>query len=218
MANDISRLSDSELLDAAAHAKVELDANLSRYVGVTTDMTDLLTDAIDGMSDALTAHIHAQAEAKAKTADKEDARGVLEQILRNIRNVAKAGGTSQGDMNALGLPSGSSAAPSNATVPDVEVDTGERLRHTLHWRDAASQDNKRKPRGTMGAEIWVKIGGPPPSDEKDCIFLTLDAFTPYLAEYEGGQAGQVAHYMVRWRMRDGSVSGWSETASATITA
>jgi len=63
----------------------------------------------------------------------------------------------------------------------------------------------------------VKIDGPPPADEKDVVFLTLDAFTPYVAEYGGDRAGKTAHYMLRWRMRDGSVGAWGETVSATIT-
>lgn len=69
----------------------------------------------------------------------------------------------------------------------------------------------------MGAEIWVKIDGSPPGDEKECTFLTLDAFTPYLAKYGPENAGKTAHYMLRWRMRDGAVSAWGETVSSTIT-
>ena len=72
--------------------------------------------------------------------------------------------------------------------------------------------------GAMGVEIWCKLDGPPPTDEKDCTFLTLDAFTPYLATYPGGDGGKIAHYMLRWRLRDGATLAWGETVSATITA
>ena len=41
--------------------------------------------------------------------------------------------------------------------------------------------------------------------------------TPYVAEYDGADAGKMAHYMLRWRMRDGSTTAWAETVSATIT-
>jgi len=30
-------------------------------------------------------------------------------------------------------------------------------------------------------------------------------------------AGKMAHYVLRWRMRDGSVGAWGDTVSATIT-
>jgi len=101
-------------------------------------------------------------------------------------------------------------------VADDGLSTSERLRHTIDWTDAAALDNRRKPRGAMGAEIWVKIDGPPPGNEEDCRFLTLDAFTPYMKEYAPTESGKMAHYMIRFRMRDGSVSAWGETVSAII--
>ena len=45
----------------------------------------------------------------------------------------------------------------------------------------------------------------------------VDAFTPYLAEYDATEAGKTAHYMLRWHMRDGTNGAWGETVSATIT-
>jgi hypothetical protein len=63
----------------------------------------------------------------------------------------------------------------------------------------------------------VKIGGSEPKGPSECTFLTLKASTPFLATFEGPDAGKMAHYMIRWRMRDGSTSSWGETVSATIT-
>ena len=83
--------------------------------------------------------------------------------------------------------------------------------------DAASPDNKKRPRGSIGCEIFVKLDGPPPVDEKECTYLALDSATPYLTEYLGTDAGKMAHYMLRWRMQDGTTSAWAETLSATIT-
>jgi hypothetical protein len=70
----------------------------------------------------------------------------------------------------------------------------------------------------IGCEIWVKIDGPPPGDEKECTFLALDTATPYVAEYTPEQAGKTAHYLLRWQLRDGSRTAFGETVSATITA
>ncbi|MBP6004373.1 MAG: hypothetical protein KA746_13145 [Pyrinomonadaceae bacterium] len=134
-----------------------------------------------------------------------------------MHNTAKVAGASEANMAALGIPTTSAKAPSNATRPTTRVDTSQRLQHTLHWAEETTPDNKRKPIGAMGAEIWVKLDGPPPIDETECVFLTLDAFTPYLKEYSGADAGKMAHYLTRWRMRDGSTSAWGETVSATIT-
>jgi hypothetical protein len=217
MALALQSLSDSQLLDTAQHALAEFQNNLGEYIGITNDHLADLGGKVDTFSDDLSGHIGAQATAKAATTKKDVSRTLLEKILRSMRTLAIASGTKEDKIDALGLPEVSQAAPSNATIPDIEVETKERMRHTIHWRDTAAQDTKRKPRGVMGAEIWVKIGGDPPIDEKERTFLTLDAFTPYLAEYDGEHAGKMAHYLVRWRLRDGSVSAWSETGSATIT-
>lgn len=216
MSNGLGNLSDSELIDVANQVIAAMTPDPTVYGSTAAVVTGLSGDT-SIFETNLTAHVAAQAAAKSATSTKEASRAVLEAAIRNIRNIAKAYGTQQAEMDALGIPSSSSAAPSNATVPAGAVDTSERLRHTLSWTDAASLDNKRKPRGAMGCEIWLKLDGPPPTDEKECTFLTLDAFTPYLAEYTGIDAGKMAHYLLRWRMRDGSVSAWGETISATIT-
>lgn len=217
MADSIDSASDSELVTIASQCFTTMDGNIGAYPGVTPVMLAGLEAARDSFQTDLTIHIAAQADAKAATQTKEGSRDALETILRSLRNISKSGGASEANMAALGIPTQSQAAPANATVPAASVDTSVRLRHTIKWTDAASLDNKRKPRGTMGVEIWVKLDGPPPTDEKDCTFLTLDAFTPYVVEYEGSDAGKMAHYLLRWRMRDGAVGGWGETISATIT-
>ena len=215
-ADSIASLSDAALIDVATQVIAAMTPDPTVYGSTAAVVTQLTTDK-NTFSTDLGAHVAAQAAAKAATSTKEASREVVETLIRNIRNMAKAFGTKQSEMDALGIPVSNNNAPSNATVPAGAVDTSERLRHTLSWTDAASLDNKKKPRGTMGCEICLKLDGPPPTDEKECVFLTLDAFTPYLAEYAGSDAGKMAHYMLRWRMRDGSVSAWGETVSATIT-
>lgn len=217
MANGtLGNLSDSALIDVATQVITAMTPDPTIYFSTPAVVTALTATKTEFTTD-VAAHVAAQAAARAATTTKQTQREVLEAAIRSIRNIAKAGGTKEAAMADLGIPSGGSVAPPNATVPAGSVNTSERLRHTLSWTDAAALDNKRKPRGTMGCEIWLKLGGTPPIDEHECIFLTLDAYTPYLAEYGGADAGKMAHYMLRWRLRDGSVSAWGETISATIT-
>lgn len=217
MADSIASASDSELINMADQCFNAMDANLADYPGVTQLQVDDLKTRNNVFTPDVAASDAADAAKLAATQTKGASRDPVEEQLRLLRNVAKANGASEAAIAAMGIPSGDSSAPSTATVPAASVDTSERLRHTIRWTDAAALDNKRKPRGTMGCEIWSKIGGAPPTDEGDCTFLTLDAATPYLVEYDGAQAGQMAHYMCRWRMRDGTTTAWGETVSATIT-
>lgn len=216
MADSIQGLSDAELIDVANQVIATLALDPGAYGSTLAVVTDLTTNKGTFETD-VTAHVAAQAAAKSKTATKEESRLILEGLIRSVRNIAKAQGVKEAEMAALGIPVSNNAAPSNATVPAGAVNTSERLRHTLSWTDTATPNNKKKPRGTMGCEIWLKLDGPPPIDETECTFLTLDSATPYLSEYPGSDAGKMAHYLLRWRMTDGSVGAWGETLSSTIT-
>lgn len=217
MPDSIAGLSDAALIDVSTQTHNAMLANLANYPGVTQQQVNDLKTFYQNFEADLTDQIAKLAASRASTQTKDASRSIDEGQLRLLRNVTKAAGASDAAMAETGMPTGSSKAPSNATVPAAKVNTSERLRHTIEWRDNATPDNKRKPRGAMGVEIWVKIGGPPPGSEKDCIFLTLDAFSPYLAEYDATEAGKTAHYMLRWHMRDGTNGAWGETVSATIT-
>ena len=215
MAKGITGLSDNELLAVANQMATVLAANPANYGTTAPDVTAFQA-FIDGFESELAAQAAALAASKAATVNKETARTTVESQMRSFRDTGKLT-AKDSEMAALGLPASSDPSP-NATVPTAAVNTSERLRHTLSWSDAAAPvGSKKRPRGAMGAEIWVKIDGPPPGSEKDCTYLALDSATPYLAEYDSADAGKTAHYMLRWRMRDGATGAFGETVSATIT-
>lgn len=218
MANFLTNLADTNLIDVAKQAFNAANTNLGDYPGVMQAMVDVVKDAYTAFEPKVTLHVQKQAEARVQTQVKDTKRTPLETTLRTLRNVAKAAGASDAALAALGIPSGGGPnAPTIPTRPVGSVNTSQRLQHLISWRDSDSQDNKKKPRGVMGCEIWVKLEGTPPTDENECTFVTLDSATPYLAVYDGTDGGKMAHYLLRWRMRDGSTGPWSETVSATVT-
>ena len=217
MTIQIRNLSDSELINVATQMFNAMNGNLANYVGVTQVQVDELQTANNKFAVDLTTHITSQAEAKANTQTKNASRAEVEQIIRTLRNIAIANGASEANINAFGIPASAGDIPSNATRPTATIDASKRLQHTIRFADEASPDIKRKPRGVMGCEIWLKLDGSPPIDETECRYLALDSATPYLMEYDGVDAGKMAHYLIRWRFNDGAVTSWGETVSATIT-
>ena len=216
MAKSLQDLSDSELLDVATQLIVAMSADPPAY-GTTSAEIGTLDGNKDTFNTDVTARVATDAADRAAVATKNASRRVLIDRMRGHRDTAKAGGATEAQMAATALPFGGEKVPANATTPVGSVDTSQRLRHTISWFEATTPDNRRRPRGAMGAEIYVKLDGPPPVDEKECTFLTVDSATPYVAQYAGSDAGKMAHYMMRWRMRDGSTGAWAETVSATIT-
>lgn len=217
MAKDLSGMTDAELEALAQQVVAEATGTPENY-GVTAADVGLINDAGAALSTSSSNQTSAINAARAATAAKEADRTTLIGLLRSFRAKAKAHGTSESLMQATGMPSGAATvSPETASIPLAKVDTSRRLQHTIHWSEATTPDNKKRPRGVMGADIYCKIDGPPPTDASQCNFVTTDSATPYLVEYSGDDAGKMAHYMLRWRYRDGGVGAWGETVSATIT-
>jgi hypothetical protein len=162
------------------------------------------------------AHAKKRAEFHAETQAKNASRKPVKDRIRQIVNIAKANGADGPSMFALGVPKISNDMPSQATVPLVQVDTSMRLNHIVQWMDQ-SLSGKRRPRGVLGVEIWVKVGGNAPGSESDCRFVAFATTSPYQVTFAPADVGQAAHYLLRWQFRDGRLSGWCETYSATIT-
>lgn len=217
MPDSISGASDADLITIANTVVAAITGTPATYGLTAADVTALST-SVNDFQDSVNNQAIAQAAAKTSTEIKNTDRDDVETKLRRVRNISKAHGTSVADLNTLGIPPGSPTPPTNATVPLATIDTRERMKHTVNWSDAGAVNQKRRPRGTIGVEIFVKVGEPAPASEADCIFLALNTATPYVASFGPGDANKNAYYMLRWRMNDGSVSAWSETVSATVTA
>ena len=198
-----------------------LSANLAGLGLVAGDLTPI-TAAQTPWNTNYAAHIAAQAAAIAARSNKDGSRAAFEAAVRPlVRRLQASAAVSDPERAALGItipdPTGTPVVPPT-TRPLVSVGCGQRLRQDIGFMDEATPTSKAKPPGVIGAEIWVKVGGPPPVDPADLEFLALDTRTPYLAEYAGAQGNLVAHYMLRWVNSRGQKGPWSETASATIGA
>lgn len=195
------------------------DAHLTE-LGLTAADLNLSLGARNAWATAFAAHIAAQAAAQNARTAKDDARDVLERNLRAlVRRIQAAPSVSDAQRQSLGITvRDPSRAPAGAPTsrPVANVDAGQRMRHTIAFVDEGTPTSKAKPDGVMGAEIWVKVGGPPPIDPSECRFLSLDTRTPYVAEYDGADAGKTAYYLLRWMSTRSEPGPWSGTVSATI--
>src|SRR5207302_8223959 len=82
------------------------------------------------------------------------------------------------------------ASPTPTSHPVATVDTSKRLQHTIAFGDEATPGSRAKPDGVSGCEIWIKIGEPAPVDPSELKYLATDTRTPYLAEFDGADAGK----------------------------
>ena len=190
-------------------------------LGVPPATATALSNALLVWTDSLAAHDTAQIAATSARTTKDSARDALTIITRTTARSIQANPTVTDEVRALmGLQIHDDARtrpPVPTTKPVGQIDTSQRLQHTIHWRDESMPNSKVKPIGVRGAEIWVFIGPTPPSDPAQVKFVALDTTSPYLLVHEPADVGKLAHYLLRWMNTRGEPGPWSETLSATIT-
>ena len=221
MANDYIPRGDAEFNAWQANFVNYASANLADLGLALPDLISILS-AQGAWTPSLTAHVAAQANAQSACATKDGNRTALEALIRAlVRRLQASPDVSDAEREALGITVPDSVATAAAiptTRPICQVDTSQRLQHTISFTDESTPTRKAKPAGVMGAEIWVKIGPTPPVDPGELTFLAVDTRTPYTRDFDGTDGGKQAHYMLRWVNTRGETGPWSETATATIGA
>jgi hypothetical protein len=190
-------------------------------LGVPAATATALTSGLLLWTDSFAAHETAQTNALAARATKDTSRDGLEGLIRPTAQMLQANPALTDEQRAsMGLPI-RDATRTRVAVPTTrpvgQVDTSQRLQHTISWRDESAPNSKAKPAGVRGAEIWLYIGPTPPSDPALAHFVALDTASPYLLEHDAADAGKLAHYLLRWVNTRSEAGPWSETISATIT-
>ena len=202
---------------ASVHA-VELGIDPAVMVTIGADYTDFVTKLADNVA--------AQQAAQAARQAKDGSRDTLESAIRQlVRQLQVSGEVDDSERAALGITIPDTVrTPSTGDIdtrPIGMVDTSQRLRHEIRFVDEATPTSRAKPAGVMGCEIWVKVsaqGEMPPADPSELSFVAMDTASPFVAEYDGADGGETAHYMLRWCKSGGEKGPWSETISATISA
>lgn len=191
-------------------------------LGLTpAEVTDL-SDNLDDWDADYPAHLTAAAAAASACATKNSTRAALEAKVRAINTKIQANPAINADLKTeLGLPVHDNIrtrAPVPTTRPLLVVDTSERLRHKITYRDESTPTTRAKPAGVREIEIWAKIGPPPPVDASECQLLGTSTKSSLVITHQGADAGKPVHYLGRWKNTRGEFGPWSETVVATIGA
>lgn len=213
--------------DFAAFAAHYFQAVVKWWERNGLDQSDLkpLETAVSVWQKEYPAHVAAQARAEAARQSKDAARANLEREIRPVTNFIQTyPKTTDADRATIGITvrqPGASLSPPPTGRPLARVDTSERLRHTIRFSDEATPTRKARPRGTLGAEVRVKLvdpGQPAPSDPEALSFVTVATNGVVTTDYPSTAGGKTAVYMLRWMGPRGQVGPWSEAVNATVAA
>lgn len=221
MSKDYIPRPDAEFNNWQTRFVNELRASPEAYGLKDSDLESLIHAQIDWQA-SYQASIESKAALDAANRGKENSRHALERPARALtQQIQKRTVTTDTQRARLGISQPAQArkaAPVPSTRPIARVDTGERLTHIIYFSDEQTPTSKARPEGVIGCEIWNKIGGTAPTDQKELSFVFMDPVAPHKITYTGEDAGKVAHYMLRWINTKGEAGPWSRTVSATIPA
>lgn len=167
--------------------------------------------------------VAARAELSSAVAAKDAARADYVKLVRSISGRLRVSPqVSEAQRVALGLPI-PDTIPTRTLPPDTfpvfTIDMTQRLVHRLRFTDSATPQKRAKPRGVLGAQLWVALtapGQPTPTDLDAYTFSRIVTRTPTAVEYAGEEAGKTAHYLVRWINTKCEPGPWGPIASATV--
>jgi hypothetical protein len=197
------------------------------YTAHGLDPDELLTFqlAVGAWNTGYTAHVAAQAAAQAARQTKDAARARAESLARPLAAYVQAlSFTTDADRATLGITvHGGAALPSRhlSTAPIAQVKEGGRLTHQVRLVDESTPTRRARPRGVLGAEVWVKLveaDQPAPTDPNEMSFLTMTTKPSFRAEFKAAEGGKTAVYMARWINTRGEKGPWSDIATATVAA
>ena len=190
--------------------------------GLNTSELKPLEQALSAWNADYPAHVAAQNAAQAAAGAKTMARRQLEPEARRIAAFVQSFlSTTNADRATLGISlrtPGRTPGRTPATRPRVSIESGQRLTHTLRLHDEAAQTRSAKPRGTLGAEVWMKVGKEPPIDESQLRFVNTATRSSFQVTFPSEAGRQTAYYWLRWVSPTGERGPWSQLAQATIAA
>lgn len=227
--------------DFAAWANHYSEAVEKFYIAQGLDPGALipLKEALQAWNEAYPAHVAAQQRAEGARQTKDAARAALERQVRPVTNFVQAyPKTTNADRAEMGITVRSLVGQASrlpTTAPVALVESGQRLTHHLRLVDESTPTRRARPRGVLGAEVWVKLVAPPTADApagsppgapptdpardpSSFTFLTMTTRPSFRAEFRPGEGGKTAVYMARWVSTRGEKGPWSEVTTATVAA
>jgi hypothetical protein len=187
---------------------------------IDSDLTGELAAAVGEFENVLDEHAAARVHLKSLTQKKKKLNGRLKDLLkRSNKEVRSKSETTEAQLRLLGLKpydATRTAAAIPETAPYLMLEIQKDRRHTLRVRDREDVGSRAKPRGVLGAEIWMRVGDAGTLGETDYRYLGLTTNGAFTFRHDAADTGKPAYYVARWLNRKAERGGWSDTASATI--
>lgn len=217
---------DADLLAWADNFNALITANPATY-GLTAGDATAIDAAVTPFDDAYAlgggtyhAPVNPSTKTVVTTQAKNDARTAMLAILRPYAQaIAISPGVLPDDKIALGLNPRTNTGtpiPAPTSFPLVSLRGLTPLSVTLQWQDSALGTGKRKPVGTLQAELRAGTSATVIADPTAIPYVGQFTKSPFALAFDSSDGGKTLYYAARWVTRRGLVGPWSVIGATTV--
>lgn len=102
------------------------------------------------------------------------------------------------------------------SFPLLALRGGTPLQLTMAYSDSAAPDGKAKPYGALQLQVFAQVSATVITDPAAITFHGAATKSPFVLDFESGDANKIAYIAARYVTRTGLVGPWSAIQSATV--
>lgn len=153
------------------------------------------------------------------TSHKDSAKKQLRKRIKQIFDDIPASKLTDDDKAVFGMVINGQSGNTSKAQPDVapqsKLTHKNNLEHRFNFYNPAT-GKAGKPEGVHAVEVWRKIEGDAPTDEKELLYVGYSTRNPYIVVYTLADAGKKIHYMLRYVNSKGEPGPWSGVISSIV--
>ncbi|HYE17888.1 MAG TPA: hypothetical protein VEA69_05565 [Tepidisphaeraceae bacterium] len=192
--------------------------SMGLVVGDVTSMTGLATDYHDRLVTATEPTTRTRATVAGKQVSKKAALAKARELVRKINAYPALTAAQRADLDLNPRDVTPSPIGPPTTYPVLSLGGVGPLTADLRTVDVATPTRRAKPAGTIGCEVWVKIGGPAPESVEQCRYLMLATRNRTTLTFAPADANQTAYLIGRWINERGQPGPVSPVLTLTVAA
>lgn len=219
MPTDFLPARDADLALWTANFNTLITATPTAF-GLTSGQATTYATANTAWQTALATATNPPTRTKPTVATKNTAKANVVVLSRQYAALVQAyPAITDSQLETLGLTvrsTGRTPVPPPTTFPLVSVLSTMGQSLTLAVADEMTPNARKRPFGTIGCEVWIKIGATPPTALTDCTFFGLATRYPARFSVDAGAVGQKAYIWGRWVNRKSEPGPLSALATAVV--
>lgn len=218
---DVPPQSDQGLNAFAANFDAKITATPTAYGLLASDATayhGLATDYAARLATALNPTTRTKVTVAAKNTSKAALTARSRALAKIVNAYPPITNAQRAELGLNPRDSTPTPIPPPATRPLISFEGGGPLISNLRIVDEFSPSSRAKPPGTIGCELWVKIGGTAPLSIDDCRYEGLATRNQASVVFAPGSGNQTCYAIGRWINERGQPGPASNVVSASIAA